>query len=353
VVTVGAQGNFATFQEALDFARRSWTAGAGTPVEEIRLAAGLKLAEPIVIDNSALALSRPMRIVGEGEGLQAPQVNPSGAGPALILRGAEQVQIRNLRFVGAQRPVVAELSGYLVGSSLRQLQFEQVDQIGLHLSGVRGLKGQPVQLANLLLKGTSTCTALVQLASAELHETAEVEILDCRLIGPAQTGVVIAGGAQEVLLRGNVFHELREGCRLSESDAGQAGLRWINNTFHQCDRGIVFLSGLTPRHERLAFLQNLFVGQQGADVFVETGLEQVPRIFQGTSPSRNNWTDRSSSPKAELDIFSSDGRRGISTPEFGSTDPGVVGFLQPLDPVFRSGAINPEEPLNWIGAVAP
>lgn len=348
-VTVGPTGNFGTLAEALEYTRSSWFSGGEGAIQEIQIAEGITLTEPLVIDNSLLAVSRPLRIVGQGA--NAPLLKPEGTDPVLILRASEQFVLENIRIDGQSRPLVAELGGYMVGTQLSRLTFLNVTGIAVEGKGVKGLAGRRVKLQDCRFELTDAAARAVQLKSEPFKDNAEIMVARCRFLGPARSGVEISGAMNTLTIQECLFHKLDTAVSLSGSDAVQTSIQFSNNTFHQCSEGVVFSSGLSNYQEKITFVQNLFVQQKNAEVLVRSGSGDVAQLSNGMLPTKYNWTERSGGGTDELDIFAQDGRRDVPTMTFVSEDPANPDFLKPKLQELQSTVTQPVTGLNYIGAL--
>ncbi|MCA8991991.1 MAG: protein kinase [Planctomycetaceae bacterium] len=350
-VTVGPEGNFGTLNEAIQFTRNSWLSGESSWIKEIRIAEGIELAEPVVMDNSALAFSRPLKIIGEGN--NPPVFNPKDDQPALVLRVSEQFRLENVRLQGKGRPHVVELQGYMMGTVLNRVVIDGIEQIGVSAKGVQGLSGQRLTFEDCRFVLTSSSAHGMVFSTEALKDTSEITIQRCRFIGPGKAALSFEGATQSVLVRENIFEQLSTGASFSGKDVVQSGFHFLNNTFHKCETGIGFRNGISPYHEKISFSQNLFTEQSGPEVSKGSGEVDVAKLSSGMPPVRYNWTDRSGGGSDELDIFSSDGRLGMPKLTFVSADPESPDYLKPQLQELKSAVKEPVGGLNFIGARSP
>ncbi|MEZ5940977.1 MAG: protein kinase [Planctomycetaceae bacterium] len=350
-VTVGPEGNFGTLDEAIQYTRNSWLSGESSWIKEIKIAEGIELAEPVIMDNSALAISRPLKIIGEGN--NPPVFNPEGDQPALVLKGSEQFRLENVRLQGRGRPYVVELQGYMVGTVLNRILIDGIEQIGINTNGVRGLSGQRLTIEDCRFMLASSSAQGIVFNTEALQDTAEITVQRCRFAGPGKAALSFEGATQSVLIRENIFDQFSTGVSFSGKDVVQSGFHFLNNTFHKCETGIGFRNGISSYHEKISFSQNLFTEQSGPEVAKGSGEVDVVKLSNGMPPVRYNWTDRSGGGSDELDIFSLDGRLGMPKLTFVSTDPQSPDFLKPQLQDLKSEVKQPVAGLGFIGARSP
>jgi hypothetical protein len=280
-------------------------------------------------------------------------LRPSGNGPVLDLEGAEKLTIRGFALEGQGRPIVARLSGFLVGTRLEDLEFRDVGQIGIEGQDVSGVPSNQVQFTRLRFKGISPGAVAIQ-----IRDIRQSSFDGCRFIGLLQCGIEFSGSAsdQDVSIRHCIFHDLQTAIRFAGPNQDVQRIVLINNTFHRVQQGLVFDEMPVSGSANLAIHHNLFMQVTGAEAEVLKAYD-AGRAAELLGGAQNNRTDRSQAKladgSAELDVFSQ-GRRGVQAPEFASTDPGDPGFLKPTSPsdsITVNSSAQGADPI--VGAIAP
>jgi len=353
-IQIGATDGLPTISAALDYIRENrqkYPGDATKPSWTIKVPGGKVYDESIRIRSSEQSLAEWVSIVSDGE---APAVlRPSGNGPVIDLEGAEKLTIRGFALEGKGRPVVAHLSGFLVGTRLEDLEFRDVEHIGIEGQDVSGVPNNPVQFTRLRFDGTSPDAVAVQ-----IRDIRQSRFDGCRFLGPMRAGIEFAGSAsdQDISIRHCVFHDLKTALCIAGQGRDIQRMVLVNNTFHRVQQGLVFDEMPVPGSANVAIHHNLFMQVTGAEAEVLKGYD-AGRAAELLSGALNNRTDRLQAKltdgSAEVDLFSQ-GVRGVQAPEFASTDPADPGFLKPTA---ASESITVKSPAQGadpiVGAIAP
>lgn len=352
IVHVGPEGNFASLGDAVQFVEERAMTGSGERIEEIRIAAGQTLHETLVVDNSGLGMfPKGLKIIGEGP--EFPRLKAPEGEPGIRIDSAEQLTVENLVLDCAGSDRAIEIRGYVVQTRLVRLQLEGIEKVGLLGAGVRGLRGQSFLLEDCRFESSSAGAVGVQLEGSATADTRQVAIRRCRFLGPQGTGLIIDGTATNVEITQCLFHETGQGIRFRGAEQELHEIEIVNNTFHAFERGIVFESGPQTNSDGMTFMQNLFVGGTGPEIWVSRPDTDLKTLIGPAPAPRYNWTDRDAEDaEASLDIFAQDGRRGVPV-TFVSTDPRADAFLKPTTMELRTLVQEPHSPSRFIGAVAP
>jgi hypothetical protein len=350
IIQVGPTGNFGTVAEAIQFVRRAGPSGLrGTPYE-IQIAGDTTLNESLSIDNSGLGgFPRGVKIVGISE--KPPRLAPVGTGPAVTLDSVEGLTLQNVIIVCTGRSQGVLLQGFMSGTRLNKVRFENVSKCGLEGVGASGLVGQPLVVENCVFQGTSNSASAIKMTPSAGSDTRDVIVRGSRFLGPLQAGVEVQGSSGALEFRQNLLHGCASGLLFEGHEQQLVQIQFTNNTFSNCERGINFASGPSPSAARMTFEQNLFIGGSGPAVAVARKDVKLEDLTRGAPPPRFNWTDRKQvDPATGLNIFAKDGKLGAKV-DFASDDPGNANFLKPSSKELNA----PSAPgaAKYIGARAP
>jgi serine/threonine-protein kinase len=161
----------------------------------------------------------------------------------------------------------------------------------------------------------------------------DIRISHCRMAGPADPGILIDIGVNDILVENCMFIETGVGVRLNPQGRVLQNIEFVNNTFYKLRNGFVFSEMPKGESEGIGFYNNLFVEEEGPEVVVEKDLN--PTEMQGilsttASGMLNNFTNRQPGTAAgEFSIFSNGGVTGVADYAFESTDPKSARFLAP------------------------
>jgi len=350
-VTVGPKGNFGTLAEAVAYIQEHAFEANGKPVREIRIDGQQSLKEAISIDNSGLgSFPRGVRIIGNKD--HPPRLLSTGKESIFSLNSIDGFVLENLVLECRDVPRAIVLQGYMSSISLNNITFENVQQVAISGIGLCGLDNQPAVIQNCRFIGASPSARAIQMEPGQGKDTRDLTIRNCRFLGPFQSCFSVQGEVDALLFMQNIFHDSTNAIVFSGANPLRKRLTFRNNTFHACERGIVFETGPFPSSGKFSFQKNLFVAGTGANVFVEQTGAGLSQLSQGAPPTELNWTDRSEiNSSDELNIFASKGRLKANV-SFRSTDPGDANFLKPESDELRTVAASSSAPA-FIGAVAP
>jgi hypothetical protein len=349
IIQVGPAGNFATVAEAIQFIRQAGPSGTLAPYE-IQIAGDLMLNESIAIDNSGLGgFPRGIKITGTAE--KPARLAPQGTGPVVTLDSVEGLTLQNLVIVCTGRAQGVLLKGFMSGTKLNNVRFENVASSGLEGVGASGLVGQPLVVENCRFQGTSPSGSGIRFTPSSGSDTRDVIVRGSRFLGPLRAGIDVQGSSGALEFRQNLFHECASGILFDGSEQQLVQIQFVNNTFSACENGIQFASGPVPSAARMTFEQNLFIGGSGTPVAVSRNGVKLEDLTRGTAGPRFNWTDRKQiDPASGLNIFAKDGKLGAEV-AFVSDDPSNPNFLKPASKDLNVPAATGAA--KYIGARAP
>lgn len=354
VVNVGPKDHFESIQAAFDYIIQDSEFGSPSTVREIRVAAGQTLSEAVRVDNSGFNdLPKGIKLIGEGAGDQRPRLTAPAASPIMTLHEVEGLQVRNFVMQPASENAAVVLSGYCVDTTFQNIEITEVQTVGIDAQGVSGLSGHKVVLDGVTVHGTKSAVGL-RFSSAELSDTRQIMIRNCRLIGPLEAGIEFSGTAWDVEVRQTILHNADRGILFTGASQDLNSITVANNTFHRCRRGIDFATGPMPSWQRLSFTQNLFVECEGGEVTVARPTPPLKNLTTGVPGPIYNWSDGTAPlGPGTWNIFETDGRRGVQDLDFVSRDPSAPQFLKPKGRAVAEAVTQPVGPAQYIGAVSP
>jgi len=350
IVTIGETGHFGTLGEAVLYLERN--AMSSTPIREIQITGATPLRGNVVIDNSRFGLfPKGLRITGVGD---KPGVLIGAADePVLTINDIEGLTLENLTIDCSASKTGVVLRGYVSGTRLVNVGFDNVKTHAVLGIGVNGLAGQEFALERCRFQGADEKSELVRFEPSEVGNTRKIAVRGCRFLGPANAGLSLVGTATDVTIRECLFHSLRDAVRVTGSDQQLEAVLFANNTFHEFTRGVAFESPSISSAKGVSFTQNLFAAGKGAEVSLAASEIDVDKLASGVPASQSNWSDQSEvTDSLRLPIFKNNGIQGQPV-QFVSTDPGHGEFLKPLTPELRTLVKQPVGPLNFVGAVRP
>lgn len=350
VIQVGPKGNFGSVSEAIQYIKNTYSPGSPPKVTEIHIEGNLTLKESISIENIGLGgFPKGIKIVGLSD--KPPRLQPEGKGPAINLNSVEGLTLENLVLACNGRDQVVALQGFMMATRLVKLRLEGIQKVGIEAIGATGLTGQPLLIDSCVFQGASSQAVAIRLEPSFGSDTREVVIRNSRFLGPLAAGVSLHNDGNSIEFRQNIFHGATTGILLTGNEQRLQRVQFVNNTFHDFQRGIVFETGPQATDEALSFQQNLFSGGSGPAVSVSVPDVNMQTLSKGAPLPQSNWTTAAQTdPAAELNIFENGGKLGASV-EFVSTDPGEPGFLKPASKdLLVPGS---KEPQKFIGAVSP
>ncbi|WP_437192028.1 lipopolysaccharide core heptose(II) kinase RfaY [Planctomicrobium sp. SH527] len=348
IVIVGPTGHFGTIAEAIQYVRTSNSSSLSTGVKEIHLAGDQTLSEAISIDNAGLGgFPRQVKIMGLTE--KPPRLQPAGTGPVILLNSVEELTIENVVVDCDGRMKGVELRGFMSGTTLKNVTFDKIQNVGLSGVGVSGIQNLDLKIESCLFQGAGSSATGILFDASTGSDTREVIVQQNRFAGPMGTGMALQGTGSAVDFSQNRFKDVSVGVQFSGSEQHSNQIRFINNTFFNGQYGIDFSSGPAADSKAFVFDNNLFVKLTGTPVNVSRTEATLAALIQGGA-ARFNWTSNAEVPSAGMNIFQQNGSLGKEV-EFASEEVSSGEFLKPKSPDLRA----PDSPgaFKFIGAVAP
>lgn len=348
-ITVGPQGNFGTLGEAVQHIQ-DHAFVSGKQAREIRIAGKQTLKESISIDNSGLgSFPRGVKITGDKE--NPPRLQSTGSGSIFSMNSIDGFTLENVTIECRGLPQAMELRGFMSSITLTRVNFENIQNVAILGIGLGGVGGQMGVLQNCSFTGSSRSAVAIKLDPGPGQDTREINIRNCRFLGPLQTCIAVQGEADNLSFTLNRFHDAATGIAFSGTDPLRKRLSFTNNTFHNCDQGIIFESGPSASDTGFTFQKNLFIGGSGAAVSVQRTETDLAQLIRGGAGAEWNWTDRAELGSGALNIFTAQGKTGAEI-KFASTDPAEAAFLKPESDALKAAAASSPAP-SFIGAVSP
>lgn len=354
VLAVRKGGDFETIGSALDYVREHPQKFSGTPSWTITVAGDQVLREGIRI-RSGGGENFPDGVLIQSEGSSPTVLRPDGSGPVIEINDVERLTLRGFALDGEGRNVVVRLQGFLVGTELADLEFRNIAVTGLAWDDVSGLSSGPLKLTRLRFIGAASDAVALRMG-----DVLQLRIDGCRFLGPLGTGIEFTSSVRnwDVSIRRCVFHDVQTGVRFSGVSQDLQRVEFVNNTLYRVQNGLMWNTMPQAGSAQLTVHHNLFSQVTNSEATVQNGFDpgRAAELLPAGS-ARNNWTDRAAAAAAEreegFDLFA-EGRRGVQTQSFASTDPASSGFLKPTAPsvaIELKSAAPGADPI--VGAIAP
>jgi len=367
-ISVGPLGQFKSIQPCLDYLKRNAHRYAGNSRRQNvqLLVSGGKTYGPLVLDNSYGEYPHGIHIIAQGD--TRPVLSAPGEIP-VRLQNVRSFRLEGFDVDTSEDDVAIQISGLVPSTRLVDLHVSGFKECGLQLNDVVGDVADELVIESVHFESGSANAVGIRISGSDEVTPTRTKILNCRMTGPQQAGIVLDGGGSFVELRENIIDQADVGLRFSGESVDWIDLLIANTTFYKCGRaGVVFdhppaTGGL--RGTQLTFYRNLFAKGGGPEVLFETGIEpdRFNDLISTISGSgiRENWSDRQSpaDPAAgeaeivDIDSTRTESRR-VESVEFRSTDRNRSDFLMlkrksPLGSVGvpRLGT------RSWIGARPP
>ncbi len=367
-ISVGPLGQFKSIRPCLEYLKRNAHRYAGDARRQHvqLLVSGGKTYGPLVIDNSRGDYPHGIHIIAK-----------EGARPVLSAFGDIPVQLKDLRSFrlegfdvdASEDNVAIQVSGLVPSTRLVDLHVSGFKECGLHLNGVVADVADELVIESVRFDSASADAVGIRVSSDEDVTPTRTRLVNCRMTGPQQAGIVLHGECSFIEVRENIIDEAEVGIRFSGESADWIDVLIANTTFYKCGRaGVVFehlplTGGL--RGTQLTFYRNLFAKGGGPEVLFEPGIDSdhFNNLISTVSGSgiRENWSDRQSSADTsagEAEIVDYDStptvQRRVESVEFQSTDRDRSDFLM-LKRKSPLGAVGVPRlgTRPWIGARPP
>jgi hypothetical protein len=334
-IRVGPRGHFKTIGEAIDFVRESYAHDVlfSRSIGEsrtIKVAGWHTYAERIDIDNSDFHFPKALRIICDDP---VPAIlAPPDQEPVVRLHGVERFTLEGFEIDTTGKRAGIELSGYLVGTRLRNLEIGGDGDTSILVRGAMGLERTESRclLDHLVLRRRRAGGTGVRFEG--IHPSSNLTISRCRLFGPFESAITFNGQAVGVAVRESIVTRASVGILFERDGLAVKDLAIVNNTFHKLNRGIVFRDTPPGSTIDLIVQRNLFADVANAEMFVERGFDRagVPARF-AKGAITGNWTSRKVEkplPDGQIDLFASGGQTGAAL-QFQTNDQDDARFLTP------------------------
>ncbi|HET6325314.1 MAG TPA: hypothetical protein VFG04_11615, partial [Planctomycetaceae bacterium] len=337
-IRVGPRGHFKTIAQAIDFVRDSYANDMLFPTSKaesrtIKVAGWHSIySEKIDIDNKDFHFPKGLRIICDDPvpAILSPPDNQS----VVRLHGVERFTLEGFEIDATnQRPAI-ELSGYLVGTQLRNLKIQGDCETSILIQGAMGLERPASRciLDHLVLRRQRAGGTGVRFEKAA-DASSNLSIRGCRFFGPFDSAIAFGGPVSGIDVRESIITQASVGIRVEPAGLTFKDLAIVNNTFHKLDRAIVFRDTPPGAIIDLIVQRNLFTSVAVAEMFVEKGSDRgalLARFAKGAITG--NWTSRKVGeplPDGEINLFSG-GQTGAAL-QFQTNDPADDHFLWPVD----------------------
>lgn len=350
-ITVGPTGNFATINEAIQYALDNPPLLDPNEPRLIKVAGGQTYPERISIQNWNLGV---LHIRSEGE--QSAILKPGGKEPVVRLENANKVTFERLTLDASGKAIGVEL----VGPQNRVL-FAGCEVSGFSAAGITGDRAGGLGSGRLEFRDLTLRTPAAAAAGIRLTGPTEVSfgggvqfvtLANVQCQGSFGVGMELIGPLTQVTIQKCSFHNSKTGLRLGVSGLEVDSVVIENNTFHHLAQGIV-IDQPPARISGVVIHKNLFADLSGAEIAFEApGDEARMQALRSGASVGFNATQRPADQVQSnaWDLFANNGQTGVA-PEFESTEPAAPGFLKP-----KNAALKPAQTPGadkFIGAVSP
>jgi hypothetical protein len=337
-IRVGPRGHFKTIGQAIDFVREAYAHDVLFPTSKAE-SRTIKVAgwhntysEKIDLDNSDFLFPKGLRIICDDP---VPAILTSPDHQSVVrLHGVERFTLEGFEIDAANQRSAIELSGYLVGTQLRNLQIHGDCDTSILIQGAMGLERPASRciLDHLVLRRQRAGGTGVRFEKGT-DASSNLSIKGSRFLGPFDSAIAFGGPVSGIDVRESIITQASVGIRVEPAGLTFKDLAIVNNTFHKLDRGIVFRDTPPGAVIDLIVQRNLFTSVAVAEMFVEKGLDRagiLARFAKGAITG--NWTSRKVGelrPDGEIDLFTSGGQTAAAF-QFQTNDPADDHFLWPV-----------------------
>jgi serine/threonine-protein kinase len=335
-IRVGPRGHFKTIGQAIDFVRESYAYEGPSPrstgeSRTIKVAGWHTYPESIDIENADFHFPKGLRIICDDPvpAILAPRDQRS----VVRLNGVERFTLEGFEIDATGKRSGIELSGYLVGTRLRNLRIGGQCDTSILVRGAVAFERPESRcmLDHLVVRSGGLGSTGVRFESG-IDPSSNLTITGCRFFGPFESAVTFNGPVVGINIRESIISRASAGVLVQGEGLAVKDLAIVNNTFHELNLGIVFRGMLPASSSGLIVQRNVFTEVAGAEMFVGRGVQRagfLPKFAKGAATG--NWTSRkvgTPRPEGEIDLFTSGGRTGADF-QFQSTDPEDNRFLWP------------------------
>jgi len=335
-IRVGPKGHFKTITQAIDFVRESYASeGLSTRSKgesrTIRVAGWQTYPERIDIENSDFHFPKGLRIICD-DPVRA-ILAPRGQQSVVRLNGVERFTLEGFEIDATGNRSGIELSGYLVGTRLRNLRIVGRCDTSILVRGAIAFERPDSRciLDHLVVRSGGLGSTGVRLEEGR-EPSSNLTITGCRFLGPFESAITINGPVVGINLRESIITRASIGILVQSERNAVENLAIVNNTFYDLNLGMVFRTMLPASDNGLIVQRNVFAEVAGAELFVGRGIQRAGFLVRfANGAASGNWTSRKVGrplPDGEIDLFTSGGRTGAQF-QFQSTDPEDGRFLWP------------------------
>jgi hypothetical protein len=288
-------------------------------------------AESIDIDNSDFHFPKGLRIICDDP---VPAIlAPRDPRSVVRLSGVERFTLDGFEIDAAGKRSAIELSGYLVGTRLRNLRIGGHCDTSILVRGAVAFERPELRctLDHLIIRSGGLGGTGLRFESG-INPSSNLTIAGCRFFGPFESAITFNGPVVGVDIRESIITRASVGILVQGEGLALKDLAIVNNTFHELNLGIVFREMLPASSSGLVVQRNIFSDVAGAEMFVARGIQRAAFLAKlAKGAATQNWTSRRVStprPDGEIDLFTNGGRTGAEF-QFQSTDPEDRHFLWP------------------------
>jgi serine/threonine protein kinase len=233
-----------------------------------------------------------------------PQGHPADR-PLLKVHGRADLTLSGITLDGENRlSRLVVLAGPCPGLTLRQLYLTGFRETGLTLRSFSGSPENPAILERLRVRPGRGAEAALAIDAPAYAPTAHVEVRDCRLEGPYQAAVVIAGPTLNLTLARNRLYQSGDGLLYRKTILPHpVGLALVHNTFYGMEKSALHFE-TTPSGGKAVVAANLFAR---TETLIRVDGAGIPAgFFAGSSGNVCDKTCRGSRTRMEAAVLDFD-----------------------------------------------
>ncbi len=357
-VTVGPEGEFETITDAIQYSRKF-----SEQARIVNVVSGI-YKERLVIDLSSASFEdKPWieKVVVKGD--KPVVLAPSGDKPVVVIANAENFLLEGFEIDATGKAVAIEHLGNSTGTTLKNLKIHGFSRIGVNGLDVLGTVGgfgatanapQSVVYQNLtLIKGDAKAIGM-RIALRRGFSLDNIEVRNCRFVGPGQTGLAFDGLINNVIVRDCIFSGFNIGLQFRQKSTSLQNLLIGNNTFHNAQVGIALDQKLALGQD-VKISRNLFSDIKGPEIRSPDGAELKKSLANGGL--EHNISSAKEAPRNAKDVLPLEGAGsyfGKPIAFHQSDEPEKDDFLKPKGEAPNLEVGDPKFELNpYIGSVQP
>ncbi|MCA8987193.1 MAG: protein kinase [Planctomycetaceae bacterium] len=354
-MSVGEGGTFPTLFEAIEYLKKYNDPLTFKSERIINLKPGLQIDGNLELVDLPINFPKKLKIVGDPNAKAV--WTGSGSDPVLSLSEVEGLVLENIQFNANSGPNAIQISGMNPGTLFRRCQITGFNQVGVEMRGVSGLYNSPVRLESVEFVPAGSGATGVIIRNGEENNTS-LDFVRMIFRDSLAVGIDLQSDyLTQIRIRESRFGSLQDAIRFSATAPVLQEVVLSNNTFYQCQRGIVFEGLPEKTSTNLEITRNLFFETKGTDIQVNSSAPagEFAALFAPTAEA-TSWNFTTSQKPETADTpsmtpFGENSQFGIKDIKLKSTDPASNEYLKPDQGKGRIPGRNNFQ--GYVGAVSP